>query len=546
METEATKKEEDRLAKEQRLRKTVYDAIVTLSECVDETILQKMLNSLDQSSWMEVVEERYLGRMCGFPLCTNSVVVRNSQKYRIDLKNKKVFERSAEIDKFCCHDCFLRSAAVRAQLETEPIWIRGDERVKIFDLNVGKIIQQRQNTCDFEFSEDQQLITSLEVLKIGDVAESDNEDNDDEISMDEEKRDDAHEEFYNLCRSYLTKRPAVSSTDKSIDETVTKMEIEAERRKNKQHSESEKLARIRNKYNQRKLKRPPEIIEAKPLSSQLSDKVHRRSIGEDFKKTLSEWCGPETMYYLQYHHRMDLSDNEDEVVTEARSIIARFYAGDRLINKKVEEDVFLPPVDNINQARQRISVLAELLKPSWRILEGRLGINGCGQQALGVISTFRLSATNVVLERKLRDLAVAVIFRLLAYRDRSLMDFYSSDSAASSRFMQYLEQIGYDAKYYFEVLSVNTSYDWVFMVAADLCVGYLLLALSAVIFPYLLIWIYIMPFTSQDFIIRMAFPSQFFALLFPLVCFISLLSCMGISSLMIFVGQIRQRSFRKK
>lgn len=48
------------------------------------------LNNLDQSSWMEVVEERYLGRMCGFPLCTNPVQVKNAQKYRIDLKNKKV------------------------------------------------------------------------------------------------------------------------------------------------------------------------------------------------------------------------------------------------------------------------------------------------------------------------------------------------------------------------------------------------------------------------------------------------------------------------
>lgn len=48
------------------------------------------LNSLDKSSWMEVIEERYLGRICGFPLCANPVKVKNSQKYRIDLKNKKI------------------------------------------------------------------------------------------------------------------------------------------------------------------------------------------------------------------------------------------------------------------------------------------------------------------------------------------------------------------------------------------------------------------------------------------------------------------------
>ncbi|VDN19554.1 unnamed protein product [Gongylonema pulchrum] len=76
---------------------------------------------------MEVVEERYISKICGFPLCSNPVEVKFSQKYRIDVKNKKVYERSAEVDKFCCQNCFLRSAVLRAQLDTEPLWIRGDE-----------------------------------------------------------------------------------------------------------------------------------------------------------------------------------------------------------------------------------------------------------------------------------------------------------------------------------------------------------------------------------------------------------------------------------
>ncbi|VDO41082.1 unnamed protein product [Brugia timori] len=506
------KEEEDRLAKEQRLRTAVYNAIVTLSECVVEATLQKMLNSLDQNSWMEVIEERYLGRMCGFPLCANSVEVKNSQKYRIDLKNKKVFERSAEIDKFCSQECFFRSASVRTQLDTEPLWIRGGEQVKVFDLNAGNIRQQQQDTCGrstFEFKEDEQLVTLLENLKIGDSAESDNEDNDDKISTDEEKKDQAHEEFYNLCCSYLTMRPAVSNTEETIfvptikgivEGTVTEKEIETDK-KHKQLSQNEKLACIRNKYHPNKLRRPPKIIKAKSLSSQLSHKVPE-NFYEGFKKTLSEWCGPETISYLQYRRRMDLSDGEDEVVTEARSITAQLYAGDNFINKRIERDMFLPSIDNLDQTKQRIWILADLLKPSWRLLEEKLNINGYGQQALEIVSTFHLSAANVILERKTCDLAVAVIFRLLAYYDRSLMDFYPSGSAVSSKIMQYFEQ-------------------------TDLCAGYFLLVLSAVIFPYLLVWIYVMPLIPQDFVIRVAFPSQFLAVLFPLACFISLLCCMG-------------------
>lgn len=82
-----------------------------------------------------------------------------------------------------------------------------------------------------------------------------------------------------------------------------------------------------------------------------------------FLNFLREWCGPETICYLQYRRRMYLSDGEDKLVTAARSISAQFYTDDRLINKRIEEDMFLPPISNVDQAKQRISVLAELLKP---------------------------------------------------------------------------------------------------------------------------------------------------------------------------------------
>lgn len=78
---------------------------------------------------------------------------------------------------------------------------------------------------------------------------------------------------------------------------------------------------------------------------------------------LREWCGPETICYLQYYHRMNSSNGEDEIATERSSVIARFYGDDFLVNKRVEENMFLPPIDSSDCAKQRISVLVELLKP---------------------------------------------------------------------------------------------------------------------------------------------------------------------------------------
>uniref|UniRef100_A0A914RH32 RNA polymerase II subunit B1 CTD phosphatase RPAP2 homolog n=1 Tax=Parascaris equorum TaxID=6256 RepID=A0A914RH32_PAREQ len=89
------------------------------------------LNNLDVSSWWEVVEERFLSHLCGFPTCSNTVEMKPMSIYRIDRKQMKasvqiaIFERCTEKQKFCSKDCFLRSAFVLSQLAEEPLWIRG-------------------------------------------------------------------------------------------------------------------------------------------------------------------------------------------------------------------------------------------------------------------------------------------------------------------------------------------------------------------------------------------------------------------------------------
>uniref|UniRef100_A0A0N5AKF3 RNA polymerase II subunit B1 CTD phosphatase RPAP2 homolog n=1 Tax=Syphacia muris TaxID=451379 RepID=A0A0N5AKF3_9BILA len=77
---------------------------------------------------MEIAEERYLGRLCGYPCCSNAVEIRKHQKYRIDRKNKKVFERSTERDKFCSEQCLARFNGLRFQFDDEPLWLRGTRR----------------------------------------------------------------------------------------------------------------------------------------------------------------------------------------------------------------------------------------------------------------------------------------------------------------------------------------------------------------------------------------------------------------------------------
>ncbi|MFH4984525.1 hypothetical protein AB6A40_011234, partial [Gnathostoma spinigerum] len=80
---------------------------------------------LDVNSWMEVAEERFIGKLCGFPLCDNFVQLKQVQKYRIDRRNRKIFEKCTDMQKYCCEQCFLMAASIRGQLPEEPLWITG-------------------------------------------------------------------------------------------------------------------------------------------------------------------------------------------------------------------------------------------------------------------------------------------------------------------------------------------------------------------------------------------------------------------------------------
>lgn len=70
-------------------------------------------------------------------------------------------------------------------------------------------------------------------IQIGDAADPDYEDHNNETETDEEKRVHDREEFYNLSQSYLAIRPAVFNSEKRAvmptikfkDETVTEMNI---------------------------------------------------------------------------------------------------------------------------------------------------------------------------------------------------------------------------------------------------------------------------------------------------------------------------------
>jgi hypothetical protein len=66
----------------------------------------------------EVIEERVNEKLCGYPLCSNSLSLSpskgdSSQRFRIDYKEKKIYEIEKSMN-YCCFDC----------LEKSELWIK--------------------------------------------------------------------------------------------------------------------------------------------------------------------------------------------------------------------------------------------------------------------------------------------------------------------------------------------------------------------------------------------------------------------------------------
>uniref|UniRef100_A0A915LH78 RTR1-type domain-containing protein n=1 Tax=Meloidogyne javanica TaxID=6303 RepID=A0A915LH78_MELJA len=65
----------------EKRKRTVYEAICALIEPVNEKEMFNYLQVLDLHSWAEVIEERFLGKICGYPICENTLTIDFRRKF---------------------------------------------------------------------------------------------------------------------------------------------------------------------------------------------------------------------------------------------------------------------------------------------------------------------------------------------------------------------------------------------------------------------------------------------------------------------------------
>uniref|UniRef100_A0A670YBC2 RNA polymerase II subunit B1 CTD phosphatase RPAP2 homolog n=1 Tax=Pseudonaja textilis TaxID=8673 RepID=A0A670YBC2_PSETE len=88
---------------------------------------------ITSSHYQDVVEERFIIKICGYPLCQNKLQKVPKQKYKISTKTNKVYDIT-ERKRFCSNFCYKASKYFEGQISKTPVWLREEERPPTIEL----------------------------------------------------------------------------------------------------------------------------------------------------------------------------------------------------------------------------------------------------------------------------------------------------------------------------------------------------------------------------------------------------------------------------
>ncbi|PZC79610.1 hypothetical protein B5X24_HaOG216134 [Helicoverpa armigera] len=106
-----------------------------LERDVTESFLLQCLPDINQTHFDDIIEERSIIHLCGYPICQKTLSVKDipKQKYRISLKTNKVYDITGRKN-FCSNSCYNAAMFVKKQMLTSPLWFREYENIPTFHL----------------------------------------------------------------------------------------------------------------------------------------------------------------------------------------------------------------------------------------------------------------------------------------------------------------------------------------------------------------------------------------------------------------------------
>lgn len=86
----------------------------------------QQLAHINQSHYDDIIEERAIMKLCGYPLCDAELFDVPTKQYHISATQNKVFDITQRKN-FCSSKCYKSSEYLKEQLLTTPLWVRKDD-----------------------------------------------------------------------------------------------------------------------------------------------------------------------------------------------------------------------------------------------------------------------------------------------------------------------------------------------------------------------------------------------------------------------------------
>ncbi|XP_032103776.1 putative RNA polymerase II subunit B1 CTD phosphatase RPAP2 isoform X2 [Sapajus apella] len=114
-------------------RKALHIVEQLLEENITEEFLMECGKFITPAHYSDVVDERSIVKLCGYPLCQKKLGIVPKQKYKISTKTNKVYDIT-ERKSFCSNFCYQASKFFESQIPKTPVWVREEERHPDFQL----------------------------------------------------------------------------------------------------------------------------------------------------------------------------------------------------------------------------------------------------------------------------------------------------------------------------------------------------------------------------------------------------------------------------
>ncbi|KAK5888366.1 hypothetical protein CesoFtcFv8_014467 [Champsocephalus esox] len=97
-----------------------------LEDNVTEDFLVDCAKFITPANYKDVIEERFIAKMCAYPICSIKLGKIPTQRYQISTKTNKVYDIT-ERKCYCSNFCYKASKEFELQISTSSLWLRSHE-----------------------------------------------------------------------------------------------------------------------------------------------------------------------------------------------------------------------------------------------------------------------------------------------------------------------------------------------------------------------------------------------------------------------------------